>query len=158
MDVMLNYKTKKCMYLHHDICRFFHSNSDSRRFHIDMNTHTMNYWNILYLPGIMPESQRFSYCQNLFEYNYHVGNYKTKECPYLAIVGVCQQGDHCYYIHPKDNLEELIKFRASISPPPTFIGASSDLLDNHSFLHSSDKRIPKHIAVLPNDEEAYIQG
>eukprot|EP00826_Nyctotherus_ovalis_P021617 TRINITY_DN1700_c0_g5_i3.p1 TRINITY_DN1700_c0_g5~~TRINITY_DN1700_c0_g5_i3.p1 ORF type:complete len:256 (-),score=69.74 TRINITY_DN1700_c0_g5_i3:407-1174(-) len=162
VDVMLNYKTKKCSYDHNTLCRFSHSSSDFRRFHIDMQSRTMNYWNILYIPGIMSEAQRFCYCQNMFEYNYHVLNFKTKPCPYLATVGVCQLADHCCYIHPSDCLEEIVTFRAGINPPPTSFNDSAEFIDNTgSYPVTSkgpDRKKPRHIFTLPDGEEAYVLG
>lgn len=160
VDIMLNYKTKKCSYKHNTICRFAHDDSDIRRFHIDLASHTMNYWNILYIPNVIPTSQRSSFCQNIYEYNYHVVNYKTQECPYLEIAGVCQQGDYCHYIHPDDNLDEIVKFRSALNPPPISFNEFIDVTDNTiSYpLHGLNKKIPKHIFILPDGEEAYNLG
>jgi len=170
LETIFHFKTKPCKNSHpladNASCPFSHGETDFRRSPIKINSPNLSYVGILYIPDIMPASQQFFFCQNLFEYNYHISNYKTKKCPYLMIVDNCELGKYCPYIHPGDNLDEINKFRLSLhSPPALFYSPISGIIDsaNGNILRSSEalangKKKSKHILVLPDGEEAYILG
>ena len=172
IDIVLNFKTKPCSISHPfsiipDTCPYSHGESDLRRPHVNLHSQSLFYLAVLYVPGIMPSTQRYFFCQNLFEYNYHISNYKTKPCPYLEIADLCEMGKYCPYIHPGDSLDQIAKFRSGLNPPPApFYSPISGLLESaNGYIFPKEdaslvkgKRKARHSFTFPDGEDAYILG
>jgi predicted HTH transcriptional regulator len=108
--------------------------------------------NILYIPGLVPEVDKEKYSLNLAEYNYHVNNFRTKQCPYLRLNGSCELNEVCSYAHEKVTDASLENYRKAVSN------------DNNSSPHMltasalSNGEAEKCTVRIGEGEEAYIVG
>eukprot|EP01022_Parablepharisma_sp_SALTPOND_P011254 TRINITY_DN1467_c0_g1_i1.p5 TRINITY_DN1467_c0_g1~~TRINITY_DN1467_c0_g1_i1.p5 ORF type:complete len:327 (-),score=26.49 TRINITY_DN1467_c0_g1_i1:2482-3462(-) len=165
-DVALYFKTKKCVNFHspeeNDICFYYHDDSDMRRAPLTPDGKSLAYHNILFIPTLVSEDQRASFCQNLPEYSYHILNYKTKPCPYLTVNKTCGRQKFCPYIHPGDDLGPLAKYRERfIVPPPLPLlktrpeqALPEKVLP--ALVPKEDKKRPPYLYPISDQEDAYI--
>lgn len=153
-DLVLRFKTLPCTQPHpeaaNDSCPFYHSAEDCRRPLFNASG-SLAYMNILYIPGLVPEGDREKYSLNLAEYNYHVGNFKTKPCPYLRLNGACDLKLVCPYAHHEITDASLENSRKAVSnttkSSPQGLTASVPKSEGEECTVS-----------ISEDEEAYVVG
>ena len=164
IDMVLHFKTKKCMDHHpineNETCFFYHDDSDLRRELLSSDAKGLAYHHILFLPTMIPETQRSTFCQNLPEYSYHILNYKTKPCPYLAVEKSCAREKFCPYIHPGDDLASLIEYRKKYISPPLLPAHKvfPDISYSTQAMSKDLKTHPAYLYPISENETAYVYG
>ncbi len=163
VEVALKFKTLRCTGHHsstkNDSCHYFHDENDRRRPQVDPASGSLLYFNILYIPKLVPETQREKFALNLFEYTYHILNFKTKPCPYRSMGSACPLESLCPYLHKEDQVSALTAYRRKVHVPDFQMVCRPP---SPEFVEESPKVAPKPksvcLAVLPGNEEAYIRG
>ena len=150
-ELVLHFKTQPCTKSHssslNDSCHFYHSPEDRRRPLFGLSGVPL-YMGILYLPDMVPETDREKFSFNLVEYNYHIDNFRTKNCPRLKLNSKCDLGDVCPYVHDDIPIQKCRK--------AAFDMARLEIKrTGFSYMENESE---KSLIRLCNGEEAYIEG